>query len=207
MRKLRIKAKLAAAIDDYLNSDLKVVEIARKHHVSVPMLSDWIEASGVPRRSRGRVPLANPSGHSQRILDYAATHQFSKAAQEFNISKQAVSSLAKRWAVTPPNRLTQATRNCTNLRDKNRERRSPRNLVVSFRLRASELSLLSASLPESVTLSTKSPHKLVRAAILQRLENLGQIQNGAALNTANSPIQVADEQRQPKAGSSTSPES
>jgi hypothetical protein len=207
MRKLRTNANLNETIDDYLNSDLKVVEIAQKHHVSVATLSAWIEASGVPRRSRGRMPLANPSEHSQRILDYAAGHGFSKAAQHFNISKQMVSSLAKRWAVRPPKRLTQATPNGTDLRDKNRERKPPRDLVVSFRLRASELSLLSASLPESVTLSTKSPHKLVRAAIFQRLENLGQIQNGAALNTANSPIQAVDEQRQPKAGSSTSPQS
>ena len=199
MRKLRIKGNLDAAIDDYLNSDLKVVEIARKHHVSVAMLSAWVEASGVPRRSRGRIALASPSEHSQRILDYAVAHGFSKAAQQFNISKQAVSSLAKRWAVAPPKRLTQA-------HHKHRERKPPRKVIVSFRLRAIELSLLSASLPESVTLSTNSPHKLVRAAILQRLENLGQLQNGAALNTTDSPIQVTDGQHQAKAGSSMSPE-
>jgi len=197
MRKLRIKGNLDAAIDDYLNSDLKVVEIARKHHVSVAMLSAWIEASGVPRRSRGRIAFANPSEHSQRILDYAVAHGFSKAAQEFNISKQAVSSLAKRWGMAPPKRLTQANH-------KHRERKPPRKIIVSFRLRAIELSLLSASLPESVTQSTKSPHKLVRAAILQRLENLGWLQNGVAKSSANSTIQVVDEERQPNASSGMS---
>jgi hypothetical protein len=197
MRKLRIKGNLDAAIDDYLNSDLKVVEIARKHHVSVAMLSAWVEASGVPRRSRGRIALASPSEHSQRILDYAVAHGFSKAAQQFNISKQAVSSLAKRWAVAPPKRLTQANH-------KHRERKPPRKVIVSFRLRAIELSLLSASLPESVTQSTKSPHKLVRAAILQRLENLGQLQSAVARSSANSTIQIADEERQTNASSGMS---
>ncbi len=197
MRKLRIKGNLDAAIDDYLNSDLKVFEIARKHHVSIAMLSAWVEASGVPRRSRGRIALASPSEHSQRILDYAIAHGFSKAAQQFNISKQAVSSLAKRWSVAPPKRLTQANH-------QHRERKPPRKVIVSFRLRAIELSLLSASLPESVTQSTKSPHKLVRAAILQRLENLGQLQNGVAKSSANSTFQVVDEERQPNASSGMS---
>lgn len=196
MKNLTTTAELETAVEDYRNPKLKVVEIAQKHKISVQELSARIDASGVPRRSRGRQPATNPPAHSKRVLDYAVLHGFSKAAKHFNISKQCVSSLAKRWGVPPPSRIT----NATTLIPK-RERKQRRDLLVCFRLRATELSLLRESLPESVKQSTNSPHKLVRAAILQRLENLGRLQNGAAPKTPNSSIPVAEEKPKPNSGS------
>ena|SRR5579864_8598908 len=121
-------ANMDTPVEDYRNSKLKVVEIAQKYKISVQVLSAWIDASGVPRRSRGRLPAVNPSAHSKRVLDYAVAYGFSKAAKHFNISKQAVSSLAKRWAVLPPNRVA----NGTALIQK-RERKQRRDLLVCFR--------------------------------------------------------------------------
>jgi hypothetical protein len=172
MSKINLRDDLTAeAINDYANSGLRVIEIAQKHKISVSLLSSLVEAFGVPRRHRGRPPLAHPSARSQQVLAYAAIHGFSKAAKHFGISRQLVSSTAKRWGVLPPRRTDGQRSPISDLQLKNRERKPRRDVLVCFRLRERELALLRTLLPESVTQSTRSAHKLVRAAILERLEN------------------------------------
>lgn len=164
------------AINDYIHTDLKVVDVAKKHNVSVPTLADWLRQSGVPRRQRGRRMLARPLPRAQQVLAFAAAHGFSQAAKRFNISRQRVSGLARRWGVVAP-RPTVRSRNIeTKAASKKHTRRPRRELVICFRLRANELSLLRELLPESVTQSTRSPHRLVRAAVIERLGNAQMLQ-------------------------------
>jgi hypothetical protein len=160
----------ARAIADYINTNLKVVEIAERHKISIPRLSAWVREVGVPRRPRGSRQLTEPSTRANKVLAHAAVHGFSDAARHFNITRQLVSSLARRWGVKPP-KLRPASGCPADRVIPRKKRKSRREVVVSFRLRKDELSLLRMILPPSVTQSVSSVHKLARAAILDRLEN------------------------------------
>ncbi len=160
------------AINDYIQMDLKVVNIAKKHNVSVSTLADWVREAGIPRRPRGRRLLTSPSPRARQVLAFAAAHGFSRAAKRFKVSRQRVSGLARRWAVLAPQRPTVRSETLEIKSRSGKHTREPRReLVICFRLRADELSLLRESLPQSVAQSTRSPHRLVRAAVLETLEN------------------------------------
>jgi hypothetical protein len=57
------------------------------------------------------------------------------------------------------------------MRSKEKRGRPTRDVVVSFRLRTDELSLLRATHPANGAPPPRSRHKLVRAVVLARLEN------------------------------------
>jgi len=181
------------AIADYVNTNLKVVEIAKRHKISVSRLSAWVREVGAPRRPRGLRQLTEPSARANKILIYAAAHGFSNAARHFNITKQLVSSLAKRWGLKPPKRGVGLTTAGTGMISPIRSRKQTRELVICFRLRAGELSVLRASLPESVTQSTRSPHKLARAAILDRLAVARAFETPVPIGSVSLPITCTNE--------------
>jgi transposase-like protein len=160
------------ALADYLDPDQKVVDIAKRHDIAVSKLSNWIREENVPRRHRGLRRLVEPSARAQQILAYAGTHGFSNAASYFNVSKQLVSSLAKRWNTRSPNcsKVSQP-KAVTSTESKQKDRRPKREIVVTFRLRKDELSLVRALQPPGEFPPTTSDHKLVRAVVLARLEN------------------------------------
>lgn len=172
------------AIRDYVNGDLTVVDIAKKYQISVSELSSWLRKARISRRRRGRRPLSQPTDHSQNILVYAAARGFSSAAKRYNVSRQRISALAKRWGVSARRRTTQSTDKKPKLADQ--ERRRPRGAVICFRLSDYELSMLRTTFPEHVVLSTKSIHSLARAAILARFDK-----------SAKSQTEIADNQSSP----------
>ena len=157
------------ALLDYVHTPAKTADIAKKYAVSIPVLCSWVNEEGIPRRQRGRRRSAQPSLQVQKILAHAQLHGFSNAARHFNTSRQFVSSLAKRWDVRPPKRTSHPKFNETPESTRIR-RKATRDIVVSFRLRKDELSSLQQTLPLSVVQSTRSPHKLARAAVLEHLE-------------------------------------
>jgi transposase-like protein len=163
-------------IDDYIHSDLKVIDLAKKHNVSISTLIAWLRQAGIPRRPRGRRSLPSPLPRAQQILDFAAAHGFSQAAERFKISRQRVSGLAQRWGIMAPQSNVRSRTLEVKSEAKKSTRKRRRELVICFRLRADELSLLTKSLPQSVTQATRSPHRLVRAAVLGQLENVRMLQ-------------------------------
>ena len=155
---------------DYQHSGLKVVEICETHQVLASTLSAWVGEAGIPRRRRGRRRLGEPPPRARAILAYAVAHGFSEAARHLNVSKQYVSSLGKRWDIASPETKSKVsatrsapavTRCLTNTR---------KETVISFRLRRCQLAALLASFGPSFTESTSSVHKLMRAALLERIE-------------------------------------
>jgi hypothetical protein len=156
------------ALLDYVHSDIRTVDIATKHKIPVATLSRWVTEERIARRTRGRKPAIKPSERVQKILTHAGSHGFSDAAKHFSITKQFVSSLAKRWGIRPPqNPNDRPSSQPGSIKIRRRERR---NVIVSFRLLDEELSSLRKTLPSSVLQSTRSPHKLARAALLEHLE-------------------------------------
>jgi len=171
MKKNELKNEVKnRVIADYVSTNFKVGEIAKRHNISVPKLSALVREAGVPRRPRGSRRLRRPSQRAQEILSYAGAHGFSEAGRHFNTSRQFVSSLGKRWGVQSPK--PRATSRCADegIALKKRGRKARREVVVCFRLKKDEMSLLRAVLPPSVTQSVSSVHKLARAAILERIE-------------------------------------
>lgn len=157
------------ALADYVKSDIRTKDVAIKHKIPVATLSKWVDESGIARRTRGRKTASTPSVRVQNILAHASIHGFSNAAKHFNITKQFVSSLAKRWKVRPPREPN--SQQSTQFAGVNpRPKKERREIVVSFRLLCEELSSLRKALPPSVLQSTRSPHKLARAALLEHLE-------------------------------------
>jgi hypothetical protein len=161
------------AMADYLNSSLKLTEIAKRHSIPLWKLKNWVRAGDAPRRPRGARALKEPTARAREILAYAGAHGFSKAASYFNVSKQLVSSLAKRWNVHPPkcSKGLKPDETSAKVKSKGRGRKPTRDVVVSFRLREDELSLLRAMQTLNTTPPPGSHHKLVRAVVLARLEN------------------------------------
>jgi hypothetical protein len=162
------------SLADYQYSSLKVVEISQKHKVSVPTLSKWVREEGVRRRPRGRRCQAQPSAKAQAILTFAAEHGFSDAARHFNATKQYVSSLGKRWGVAPAQTVPTTIPSPAAPILNGRVAKPRRETVISFRLGASQVAALMATMQPSITESTRSVHKLMRAALLQRIEALKQ---------------------------------
>jgi transposase-like protein len=153
------------ALADCLNPSLKLSEIAEKYDIPLRTLKYWRRREDVPQRPRGARPLAEPSARAKEILDYASAHGFSKAAKCFDISKQFVSILGKRWGVRPPMRSSA-------VETKPKVRKPKREVVVCFRLRKDELSLIRSMQPPGQTPPARSNHKLVRAVVLAQLENM-----------------------------------
>jgi hypothetical protein len=162
------------ALLDYARSDIRTTDIATKHKIPVATLSKWVTEERIARRTRGRKPAVKPSERVQKILTHAGSHGFSDAAKHFSITKQFVSSLAKRWGIRPPQNPNAPLSTQSAIKPRHKERR---NIVVSFRLLDEELSLLRKTLPSSVLQSTRSPHKLARAALLEHLERSGLFTN------------------------------
>jgi transposase-like protein len=157
-------------IHDYIHTNLRVIDVAKKHNVSISTLVAWLRQAGIPRRPRGRRSLTSPLPRAQQILTFAVAHGFSQAAERFKISRQRVSGLARRWGVVGPQVNVRSRTLEMELRTQKRARSPRRELVICFRLRADELLLLRKSLPQSVTQATRSPHRLVRAAVLEKLD-------------------------------------
>jgi len=161
-----------AAIKQYRGSHRTVTDIAKRHNISVSQLSAWVGEGGIPRRPRGPRRLKNPSIRSRGILQYAISHGFSKAANRFCVSRQHISSLARRWGIAARKRVTKTVFHDGGLVFEKRRRRPRREVVISFRLRADELIALRASLPQSITQTATSSHRLVRAAVLAHLDQI-----------------------------------
>jgi hypothetical protein len=178
-------------INDYLHTDLKVVDVAKKHNISIPTLVDLLRQSNIARRSRGRRLLAGPLPRAQQILSFAVAHGFSRAAEHFKISRQRVSGLARRWGVVASRSNLQSRTLEVKSEAQKPTRNRRRELVICFRLRADELSLLRKSLPQSVTQATRSPHRLVRAAVLGQLENVRMLQQSQKHQSIVAPGVVA----------------
>jgi hypothetical protein len=168
--KLRGYAKEPAASDslDANPEHLKTVYQQDTHHRV--KLSPSFRENNMPCRRTGRQKLTQPSSRARQILVFAAAHGFTQAAKNFSVSRQYVSSMAKRWDVQPPRPAETSQLGCEENKPKECRKKSKRDVVVSFRLKKDELRVLRAILPLSVTQSASSVHKLARAAILQRIE-------------------------------------
>jgi transposase-like protein len=159
------------ALAECVNSGLKLTDIAKKHGIPLWKLTYWIRQARVRPRKRGAKPMAQPSVRAKEILDYAATHGFSDAARHFAVSRQLISSLAKRWNVSSTIRLARLQTKVGSPRKRKRKaRKLKREVVVSFRLRKEELSSLRELHPSLPPKSRKSAHKLVRSLVLKLLE-------------------------------------
>ena len=91
-------AKFAAEIG---NPELTYTEIAKKLKISPATVCNWAKTLQVPPRRRGRRRQIEPSVRNQLLLRTAWTTSPGRAAVQFDISKQRVSQLMKRWEGWP----------------------------------------------------------------------------------------------------------
>jgi hypothetical protein len=156
------------ALADCLNPELTLSDIAERHRIPIWKLKYWIRRAALPARRRGGRPATDPPARIRDILDHAVAHGIIKTAEQFNVTKQYVSSLAKRWNVRLLRRSL-AVHPSPQLQLKGRQKKSRRDVVVSFRLREDELLSLRSLKPMIVNSPTKSHHKFVRAIVLAQL--------------------------------------
>lgn len=161
-------------MDEYRSGRFTNITLARSHSVSPSTISHWARNANLKQKPRGRRCLDKPSITHQEIIQLSAHLTLAKIAERFGVSRQRVHQILKRWnhLRPPPPPMAKVNSNpAPGRRVRALKDRRRRELVICFRLRADELALLRESLPQSVTQSTRSPHKLVRAAVLEKLEN------------------------------------
>ncbi len=73
------------------------VEIAKRFGVSPSLVTVLAKSAGLPLRRRGRRPRVEPSLAAQRILREAWQCTYAQAGARFDLSKQRIAHLVKRW--------------------------------------------------------------------------------------------------------------
>jgi transposase len=139
----RKKPALMCALVDSVCTDDTEKAIAKRYSVHQSTLSYWGRKVGLPRRRRGRRSLLQPTSEHKRILDLVHNYGISEAARRAGISKQRISQIVCRWAPELKGRR-RARKIVARPRPK---RRSPRNIIVSFRISTDEWQRLLATEP------------------------------------------------------------
>ena len=100
-------------------------------------------------KRRGRKTAIEPTLRHRRILAATKTHTYAKVGAKFNISRQRIAQIAKRWKqylpIRPlPSRVAKETKEVTCVETK----KETRIHVVSFRLTDSEVQALQNRYPD-----------------------------------------------------------
>ena len=136
-------ASMKSALKEYILSDKPLTQIANEHSYTPPALIYWIRKLGLPERPRRRPLLLEPTEQSKRIVLLVRQYGIKEAARRGGISRQRVSQIVCRWALGFKGR--QVLHKVASLPKSNR--RSPRNIVVSFRVSTDEWRRLLATKP------------------------------------------------------------
>jgi transposase len=139
-----INPKLPLVIEEYTSSHFTVPELAARHQVSLPTIAKWVRQSGVPRRPRGRRPLAQPTATHQRVIELSAGLNGQEVSKQVGLSRQRVHQILHRWKYLRPGHAGIPIRPAAKpLREKRREVRSQ---IVSFRLTGQQADRVRATL-------------------------------------------------------------
>ena len=128
------KPEIMSALVDRACSEDTSRAIARRYSVHESTLSCWTKRIGLPKRRRGRPVLKEPTAEHLRILDLVRMYGGAEAARRCGVSRQWVSRIVCEWAPQLGGR--RRTAKVTTVRPT--VRRPRRNLVISFRMSATE---------------------------------------------------------------------
>jgi len=95
----------ARFVDEIGNPELTYAEIAKRLKISIATVCIWAKSLRLPPRRRGRRRQIEPSVRNQLLLRTARTISPGQAAVQFQISKQRVSRLMRRWEGWPAAQL------------------------------------------------------------------------------------------------------
>jgi transposase len=136
--------KFQVVLQDYQSSNLTVPELAARHQVSLPTIAKWVRQSGVPRRPRGRRPLAQPTPTHRRVIELSAGLNGHEISKQVGLSRQRVNQILHRWKHQRPGRGEMPIFPAAKpVREKRREVRSQ---IVSFRLTGKQTDRVRATL-------------------------------------------------------------
>lgn len=90
-------SKVDAALEDYKNRDMTVVEIARKYSVCPATLTVWAKKADIPLRLRGRRKHEQPTARQMEIIKMASRLQLDEVGAHFGMHRQSVHRIVKRW--------------------------------------------------------------------------------------------------------------
>ena len=90
--------RIASILHDYTHTDMSVEAIGKKHEASAIAVCHVAKAAGVELRGRGRTRLTEPRARDRKILEWVKTHPHAHVGRRFEISKQRVGDIVKRWA-------------------------------------------------------------------------------------------------------------
>jgi hypothetical protein len=128
----KINPKFPVVLHDYQSSELTVPELAARHQVSIPTIAKWVSQSRVPRRHRGRRPLAQPNPTHRRVVELSAGLNGQEIAKQVGLSRQRVNQILHRWEHLRPDGAGMPIRPAA--KPVGEKRRDIRSRIVSFRL-------------------------------------------------------------------------
>jgi hypothetical protein len=120
------------AIKEYESGLFKNKELARRHRVSPSTITVWARRAGLAPRRRGRHRLSEPTGIHRRMLELSCVLTGAKIADRFEVSRQRVHQVLKRWSHLRPAR-TQVVQPAQAPRPL-RCARAVKDTIISFRL-------------------------------------------------------------------------
>jgi len=180
---------MSALVDLAISDDTARV-IAQRYSLAASALHYWGKRVGLPMRQRGRRVLLEPTPRHARILELVRAHGIAEAARRVGISRQRAHAIICRWEPAlrgrrPAIRLTVLPR---------RERRPPRNIVVSFRISTDDWERLLAATPVDGEGETSGFAK-ARAIVLSHLSTPSDGEPGPAkviVNPAGAPAKIVN---------------
>lgn len=127
MRKLN--PKFGVVTKEIQSRRFSNAELAQRHQVSRSTITYWTKKAGLPLKRRGRSCLAEPNAAQREVIELSKSLKQTQIAQRFNISKQRVQQILKRWAHLLPKPIVNPTAPPSQL-----PQREVRERIICFRL-------------------------------------------------------------------------
>jgi len=93
------------AMAECRSNKFKNVELAARHSVSPATITYWMKKAGIPPRRRGRRQLEEPNDLHRKIIELSQNMTGAEIARRFDVSRQRVNNVLRRWSQFRPNRI------------------------------------------------------------------------------------------------------
>jgi len=164
------KGAIKSLLAMYRHTNQTTVEIARGLKIHPSLVTYLAKRAGLPLRGRGARRHVEPSREVQELLLEAWTSTYAEAAARFDVSKQHVGHLVKRWKTWAIAQFGERVITCSEPRGKQQHRvtKIVRPHVISFRVTDSELTELKER-GKQMGAGVSSPHSVAKFHLMRSL--------------------------------------
>ena len=163
----KLNPKFGLVVEEIQSRRFSNAELAQRHQVSRSTITCWTKKAGLPLKRRGRLCLAEPNAVQREMIDLSNSLKRTQIARCFNISKQRVHQVLKRWAHLLPKPIVKPATAPPPL-----PQREVRERIICFRLTSRQVERAYDFLCEEGLAKRVSAGAACRAVFLLGLERM-----------------------------------